>query len=218
MYDIGSSWRRSIPSLRHRGSATSGVPETIESPSPTGSLPTPTGSSARAQMKAPALEERRTERAVALTDKAQSEHDHPLGEDSDDESLAVERESTATLREALGVEDASNQDPATQLEFNLLSYESTLHKVLMESVKSFNGDLVNRKAIKSIAEELSWVPSSKITDCLIESCSSLDTFKAWVEDTTRTKWQWWPLAKPKYAMPPGCRRLVWRTVSFSSTA
>lgn len=66
-----------------------------------------------------------------------------------------------------------------------------------------------RHVLLSIPKEQIWVEQE-------QDISPANRVKAWVEDSTQVRWNWWPLEPRKRMLREGESRLFWRCVSFKS--
>ncbi|KAK8033512.1 hypothetical protein PG991_002910 [Apiospora marii] len=114
-------------------------------------------------------------------------------------------------------ETESDSDTDTQMDFpQIANYKTYLRE--SNAMKGLQRELMLMFLPIEVRDVLSTVPNKDIWISRDQDLSVCNGAKAWVEDKTRLRWNWWPLAPRKRPLLPNEARMGWKCVSCSTNA
>ncbi|KAK8128643.1 hypothetical protein PG984_009751 [Apiospora sp. TS-2023a] len=114
-------------------------------------------------------------------------------------------------------ETGSDSDTDTEAEIpQIANYETYLRE--SNAIKSLQRELMLLFLPSEVRDVLLTVPCKDVWISREQDFSIVNQAKAWIEDKTQLRWNWWPLAPRKRLLLPNEARMGWRCVSFNVIA
>ncbi|KAM3413733.1 hypothetical protein BST61_g10421 [Cercospora zeina] len=136
-----------------------------------------------------------------------SDGDQVVDEQQNDESTP----DFAAVESFLSDSEAYKTFNLSHLAFVQGPYEARISRAIGQKIISDSGQHLYDVELKSIIQELSWVPTHLFSLSTVEKLSLSDALKGKIESIMGEKWDWWPLAKRKRVLQQGFVRVKWST-------